>query len=78
MHRGRRVFLVRAELLLRLLLPLSLPRPGRACVPSKKCGTANKARENEADADDEANQAAVVLALEIAGEECARHAKLLP
>ena len=29
---------------------------------------------NAADADDEANQAGVVLALVIAGEECARHA----
>ena len=39
--------------------------------------TANEARETAEDADDEANQAAVVLALEVAGEQCARQAELV-
>ena len=39
--------------------------------------TANEARETAEDADDEANQAAVVLALEVAGEQCARQAVLV-
>ena len=41
----------------------------------KKIGeTATKARDTADNADDEANQGAVVLALVLAGEECARHA----